>query len=270
MGSMLESKLTPEQHAMIRNVLIAQTESLGTIEAPVVEDLLKNLKCRKVLDIGCGDGSFLLKIAKRLRGVQFLGIDHSQLAIDDALRSVRGHLKRRVQYRAAFFDAGFDRTKYDAIMTRYTLQHSSDPNTFLKEAFARLKRKGVFVCLESLDAYTDCHAQDPIWDRFKSSVAQIHKRVGSNDNIGKSLGSMLNAAGFRDIQVRVVLCAPSTVGLEKFRSVVQASAELAVAFFPDLFEPKLLESLKEWLSDRERMEKQDPYICSAIANGRKP
>ena len=270
MGSMLESKLTAEQHAVIKKVLVAQTESLGTIEGPVVEDLLKKHKCRQVLDIGCGEGSFLLKIAERLKGVQFLGIDHNQLAVDDALRNVRGHMKRRVKYRTAFFDAGFDRAKYDAIMTRYTLQHSSDPNTFLKEAFARLKRKGLFVCLESLDAYTDCHVQDPLWDRFKSSVAEIHKRVGSNDNIGKSLGSKLNAAGFRDIQVRVVLCSPSTVGIDRFRSVVQSSAELAVAFFPELFEPKLLEELKEWLSDRERMEKNDPYICSAVANGTKP
>lgn len=270
MGSMLESKLTAEQHAMIKKVLIAQTESLGMIEIPIVEDLLKRQKCRSVLDIGCGEGSFLLQVAQRLRGVHFLGTDHNELAVADALRNLRGQLKRRVEFRTAFFGPGFGRIKYDAIMTRYTLQHSSEPQVFLKEVFDRLKKKGMFLCLESLDAYTDCHVEDPVWDCYKTSVAAIHKRVGSNDNIGKSLGSMLNAAGFRDIQLRVVLCSPSTVGIDRFSAVVQASAELAVAFFPDLFEPKLLEDLKTWLTDLESLERKDPYLCSAIANGTKP
>ena len=37
----MESKLTAEQHALIKTVLIAQTESLGMAEMPIVEDLLK-------------------------------------------------------------------------------------------------------------------------------------------------------------------------------------------------------------------------------------
>ncbi len=270
MGSLMESKFTAEQHAMIKKVLVAQTKSLGIVEAPIVEDLMKKHRCRTVLDIGCGEGSFLLQMARRLKGVHFLGIDHSQLAVDDALRNLRGQLKRRVEFRTSFFDPGFDHTKYDAIMTRYTLQHSSEPQAFMKAVFDRLKKKGMFLCLESLDAYTDCHVQDPIWERFRTSVAAIHKRVGSNDNIGKSLGSMLNAAGFRGIQVHVVLCSPSTVGVDRFRAVVQASAELAVAFFPDLFDRKLLEDLEGWLRDWECLVEKDPYLCSAIANGTKP
>ncbi len=270
MGTLLESKLTAEQHALIKKVLVAQTESLGVLEAPVVEDLLRKHRCRTVLDIGCGEGSFLLRLARRLKGVRFLGIDHSEFAINDALRKLRGDLKRRVKFRAAFFDTGFDRAKHHAIMTRYTLQHSSEPQAFVEGVFARLKKKGIFIALESLDAYTDCHEQDPVWERFKGSVAAIHKRAGSNADIGKSLGSMFRTAGFRDIGVRVMLCSPSTVGVKKFRAVVQTSAELAVAFFPDLFEPKLLEDLKDWLADTTRLQRKDPYICSAMANGTRP
>jgi SAM-dependent methyltransferase len=266
----MESRMTAEQHALIKKVLVAQTESLGVVETPIVEDLLKKHRSRTVLDIGCGEGSFLLQIAGRLKGAHFLGIDQSQLAVDDALRKLRGRSRRNVKFRTAFFDPGFDRTKYDAIMTRYTLQHCSKPQAFVKAVFDRLNKKGIFLSLESLDAYTDCHEQDPVWERFRTSVAAIHKRVGSNDNIGKSLGLLLRDAGFRDIQVRVVLCSPSTVGVERFRAVVQESAELAVAFFPDLFDRKLLEDLKEWLGDRARLQAKDPYLCSAIANGTRP
>ncbi len=33
MGSMMESTLTPEQHALLKAVLVAQTESLGALES---------------------------------------------------------------------------------------------------------------------------------------------------------------------------------------------------------------------------------------------
>jgi len=266
----MESKLSAEQYALIKKVLIAQTESLGLVETTIIEDLLTRHRCRTALDIGCGEGSFLLQLARRLKGTHFLGIDQNELAVNDALRRLRGRPIRNVEFRTAFFDPDFDRSKHDAIMTRYTLQHSSDPQSFVKEVFDRLKKKGLFLCLESLDAYTDCHVQDPVWERFQTSVAAVHKRVGSNDNMGKSLGALLRATGFRQIQVRVVLCSPSTVGVEKFRAVVRTSAELAFAFFPDLFDGKLLEDLSEWLGDRVGLEQKDPYLCSAIANGMKP
>ena len=184
MSSLMESELTAEQHALIKTVLVAQTESLGMVEMPIVEDLLKKHRRRTVLDIGCGEGSFLVQLARRFSGCHFLGIDHSQLAINDARRRFRRLPRRNVEVKTAFFDPGFDRKEYGAIMTRYTLQHSSEPQAFVKAVFKRLKKKGIFLSLESIDAYTDCQEQDPVWERFRTSVAAIHKKVGSNDNMG--------------------------------------------------------------------------------------
>ncbi len=270
MGSLMESKFTPEQHAMIRKVLVAQTASLGLVESPIVEDLLTKRRCRTVLDIGCGEGSFLLQMARKVHGAHFVGIDHSELAVRDALRNARRRSIRNVTFRTAFFDQHFERTKYDAIMTRYTLQHSSEPKIFVKTVFDRLKKKGTFLAVESLDTYTDCHEPDPVWERFRIAVAAIHKQTGSNDSIGKSLGLLLKTAGFRDIQVCVLLCSPSTIGVKRFEAVVQTSAELAFAFFPDLFDQQLLEDIKRWLADRTRLEEKDPYLCSAVANATRP
>lgn len=270
MGSVMESKLTPEQHAMIKKVLVAQTESLGKVESPIVEDLLARRKARSVLDIGCGEGSFLLHLARAIKGPRFVGIDQNELAIRDAHRKLRRQLVRNVTLRTAFFDAGYDRTTYDVIMTRYTLQHASEPAKFLNAVYDRLERKGTFIAIESLDAYTDSHISDPVWDRFRSSLDAIHERVGSNNNMGKSLGLLLKRAGFREIHVQVVLCAPSTVGWKRFQLVVQASADLAFAFFPDVFDRLLHEDLTAWLQNRSRVEEIDPYMTTAIASATKP
>jgi SAM-dependent methyltransferase len=266
----MESKLTSEQHQLLRGVLVAQTESLGRVEIPVVEDLLTRHQCRRVLDVGCGEGSFLLNLAHRMRRVRFVGMDHSELAIRDAALRLEGEASADVEFHAAFFDSSYDPSTYDAILTRYTLQHSSDPRGFLRAVADRLEPNGVFVCMESLDAYTDCHELDPVWERFRDSIRAIHERVGSNPNIGKSLGRLLADAGLADVQVRIVLCSPTTVGWDRFRAVVQASAELAFSFFPELFDRTLLENLREWLDDRAALERKDPYLCSAIANGTRP
>ena len=267
MGSMMESTLTPEQHALLAAVLVAQTESLGVLEIPVVEDLLRRHRCRRVLDIGCGEGSFLLRLARHYEDAHFVGIDHRELAVKDAVRQLRSGSPPNVEFRTAFFDPSYEPATYDAILTRYTLQHCSEPRAFVSGVFDRLEPGGAFVAVESLDAYTDCHEHDPLWERFRASIAAIHDRIGSNPNVGKSLGRLLSQAGFRDIQVRILLCSPATVGWARFRAVVQASAELAASFFPDLFDRDLFDRLTPWLDDRAELERKDPYLASAIANG---
>ena len=270
MSSLMESKLTARQHALIKTVLVAQTESLGRVEAPIVEDLLRKGRCRTVLDIGCGEGSFLLRLARGVKGARFLGIDHNERAVADALRRLRRQSRRNVKFGTAFFDSGFEGPRYDAVLTRYTLQHSSNPKDFLGAVFDRLKTKGLFIAVESLDAYTDSHEHDPVWERYRASLAAIHKKIGSDGNIGKSMGRLLRTTGFRDIQVRAVFCSPATIGWRRFQTVVRASAALAFGFFPELFDRGLLDELKEWLGDRARLEEKDPYLCTAVANGTRP
>lgn len=60
MPTLVESKRDARQHFLIKSAAAAQTNSLGTLEAPIVEDLLRKHKCGDELDIGCGEGSFLL------------------------------------------------------------------------------------------------------------------------------------------------------------------------------------------------------------------
>ena len=270
MGTMMESRLTPEQHALIRTVLVAQTESVGLIEAPIVEGLLREHRCRSVLDVGCGEGSFLLRLARQMKGVRFVGVDHSPLAVADALSQTKKWSLRNVTCRTGFFDARFERRKYDAVLTRYTLQHASDPSAFVAAVRERLRKRGVCISVESLDAYSSAHEDNPVWKRFRVSLAAIHRRGGSNEDIGKSLGWLFAAAGFRDIRVQVVLCSPSTVGWKRFRAVVQASAETAASLCPDVFDRTLLEDVKVWVDDQARLEGEDPYLCTAIASGTKP
>jgi SAM-dependent methyltransferase len=232
--------------------------------------ILNERKCRDVLDLGTGEGSFLLEVARRSPRTRFLGIDHNRFAIQKAAARLRRRSLANVRFKTAFFDPTFARKRRDAIFTRYTLQHCSEPGEFLRAAFARLKRKGTFVAVESVEAYTDCHVPDPVWKAYRAALLTVHAKIGSDGDIGKALGSLFCGAGFRDVQVGLVICSPSTVGLERFKSVVLATTALAHTLFPALFDRRLARRMDRWLEDDAGIERRDPYFATAIASGIRP
>ena len=270
MKSMLESFLTLEQTDLLSTTLQAQTRASGAVEAPAVVRILQERGCRNVLDVGTGEGSFLLEVARRARGCRFLGIDHNRFAIGKAQARLRRRSLRNVRFETAFFDAAFDRKRRDAVLTRYTLQHSSSPGDFARAAFERLERRGTFIAVESVEGYTDCHEADPVWEAYRAALLAIHAKIGSDGNVGKALGGLFRRAGFRDVQVGLVVCSPSTVGLERFTSVVLATTALAHTLVPGLFGRRLVRRMDRWLEDGAGIERRDPYLTTAIASGVRP
>ena len=140
----------------------------------------------------------------------------------------------------------------------------------MRAVVQRLKRKGTFVAVESVEAYTDCQVPDPVWAAYRAALLNVHARIGSNGNVGKALGSLFRRAGFRDVRVGLVLSAPSTVGIERFKPVVLATTALAHTLFPDLLDRKLARRVGRWLEDEAAIERLDPYVVTAIASGTRP
>lgn len=99
----------------------------------------------QVLDIGCGDGSFLLHAAKRYR-IGGLGIDLSSWAIDLA-KDKRDEANLSVFFQCAdaaqhmpLITAG----SFDWVVSLGSLEHMLDVNTVLKEAYRLLRKHGQF------------------------------------------------------------------------------------------------------------------------------
>jgi SAM-dependent methyltransferase len=268
--SMLETHLSLEQTDLLAATLRAQTRASGSVEAPRVAGILSERRCRDVLDIGTGEGSFLLEVARRVPETRFLGIDHNAFAVRQAAARLRRSPLRNVRFQASFFDSAFDRTRRDAVFTRYTLQHCSRPGEFLRAAFQRLERGGTFVAIESVESGMDCHVPDPVWQAYRAALLTVHEKLGSDADIGKALGGLLRRTGFRRVRVEFVITSPATVGFERFRSVVLSSAALAHTLFPGLFGRRLLTRMEAWLRNRSGIERRDPYIVTALACATRP
>jgi 2-polyprenyl-3-methyl-5-hydroxy-6-metoxy-1,4-benzoquinol methylase len=164
---------------------------------PVVERLLSNVpNGASVLDIGCGNGTFLHKFANK--GWACYGADFSVSGIEFA---------RRLFPAAKFFVENASSPsgevlktvgQVDAVMSTEVIEHLYDPRGFLKNAYDLLKPGGTFVVSTPYHGYLknvvlavsgnmDKHFT-VLWDHG-------HIKFWSK----QTLTTALEEAGFRDI-----------------------------------------------------------------------
>ncbi len=109
------------------------------IEMPATLSLLKNVKGKKILDLGCGSGIYA-KILKK-RGAKVFGIDISEKMIEIAKREVKD-----VDFRVgSVYKLPYKSEYFDLVLSSLTVDHFKDLNKAFKEIHRVLKKNGVFI-----------------------------------------------------------------------------------------------------------------------------
>jgi len=106
----------------------------------------------RALDIGCGPGQIVLKLARRLKLWKFVGIDRSAAMIKEACSNLAevAEAAGRVDFHIdngnhlAFPDASFD-----LVMCNSVLHHLAEPKNLLAE-MARVAKPGAAILLRDL------------------------------------------------------------------------------------------------------------------------
>ena len=96
----------------------------------------KIVKNGKILDFGCGNGSFLLKF--RPHGMDCYGIDIDQEAIKKAKEN-------NIKAFCSFYEANFNDNFFDIILASHVLEHTTEPDKILEEFTGLLKPKGILI-----------------------------------------------------------------------------------------------------------------------------
>jgi ubiquinone/menaquinone biosynthesis C-methylase UbiE len=143
---------------------------------------------RVVLDVGCGDGLFTIRMAERAE--QVIGVDFSETAISKARENLAGSGRKNLRFEIADAERlTFPSETFDLITCRRG--PITDREKSLREAHRVLKRNGTLM-------------EITIGDRDKENLAQVFGR-------GQMLGServvalkerLIKAAGFKDLEIK--------------------------------------------------------------------
>jgi ubiquinone/menaquinone biosynthesis C-methylase UbiE len=147
----------------------------------------------RLLDIGCGTGTFAIAIKRRYPDVQVVGLDPDPKAL------TRAHLKAERAGLSLQLDRGYAEAlpyangSFDRVFSTLTLHHLpiSAKRNALREAHRVLKSGGSLHVLDMAGATPHERRRLPCW---------LHSRLHPKDNASTLILGLMSDAGFSDPQ----------------------------------------------------------------------
>jgi len=214
----------------------------------------------RVLDVGCGPGSILERLAGDL-GRAPVGIDINQGFLGRA-RAV-AHAVRGDGAALPFADASFD-----FVLLRLVLRHAPARVAILAEAARVARMGGIVAAIDVDEAVTAFDPQPSSWPGLKDALAASAIRRGGDPFVGRRLRRLLVERGLSD---PVTVALPVTTDDLAPGAFVQTMlAPAARVIDPDLMSPSAVAAawgeLAEWASAATGF----GYALGIMAAARKP
>jgi ubiquinone/menaquinone biosynthesis C-methylase UbiE len=94
-----------------------------------------------ILDIGCGSGTFVKRLAQKYKKAKFCGADASEAVIKFANKT---NTKKNLRFVSAPIEKlPFKDNSFDSVIVSHLIEHIKEPKKALKEVKRVLKKKGI-------------------------------------------------------------------------------------------------------------------------------
>lgn len=173
---------------------IKLNEIRANILIPETLKILGDIKGKKILDLGCGEGGYSRLFASE--GAIVTGVDYSESLINEALKLNQAN---GIEYyvRDACFLEGIKDKEYDVIVSAMCLMAVENLERAVREAYRVLKPGGEFLisilhpCFSVKDYYVEGPFQDTLSEYFGKPITFWHKTLGNTINCMLNVGFIL-------------------------------------------------------------------------------
>lgn len=173
---------------------------------PRVHEDLSFRRTKRLIEIGCGVGAQTDILLRRHPDVHVTGIDASAANLARAKKHLGGLPWAKGRYALHEGDAGsldFEASTFDGAFLCWILEHVPDPMLVLSEARRVLRPGSPIVVTEVLNATFFLQPYSPNTLSYWKAFNEHQIALRGDPFVGAKLGNLLQAVGYRDIDVRV-------------------------------------------------------------------
>jgi ubiquinone/menaquinone biosynthesis C-methylase UbiE len=209
----------------------------------------------RLLDIGCGAGAVLGVIAAGHPGLQLAGID----VAPEQIAYARRHLARLGHPEADLRQGDAARLpwedgRFDHVFIMWFLEHLHDSRPFLAEARRVLRPGGTITAIETDYSAALAFPLDDDFDYLMAAQRELFRRNGQ-PAVGRALGTLLAASGFRQVQ-------SGPVGFHHFAGAEGTGLRDFVAYLLGFLEPMVPRAASELALDPARLRAGTAFLAS--------
>lgn len=192
----------------------AQTVLGALVDAilPLVPESIERLRAgADVLDVGCGSGRALIRMAETFPRSRFTGYDFSEEGIARARREAEAKGLHNIRFEMQDAASLDEREQYDLITAFDAIHDQAQPARVLKGIAAALRRGGAFLMQDIAGSSHVQHNMEHPIAPFGYTISCMHCMTVSLAQGGDGLGAMwgeekaqemLKAAGFNSIEMK--------------------------------------------------------------------
>ena len=193
------------------SLLQLQTKMFLPFEIGFMLNCKEWVDAQSVLDVGCGDGSFISQVSNYFPEKAYTGIDISPELISFAIAD---NTSPNIRFEQADFQQSESDQRYDAVLMRLIVQHLSDFRAVLAQASKLLKPGGSLFIIEPDYKNSWNRPSTPLYDILLENIDAYSTRNQTNRRILSQLNSIASETEFWSVQqdeiVKVPFIRPSS------------------------------------------------------------